>query len=112
MQNAYKKRGVDYQTSTTMLALPREYYQSEKIYAEELEKIFYKRWLFVCREEEITEPGNFLTVEIGDESIIVVRDSQNKIQAHFNVCRHRGTRICDSMYEHACSFYLFSLQNF
>ncbi|MCH7783677.1 Rieske (2Fe-2S) protein, partial [candidate division KSB1 bacterium] len=94
MQNAYKKRGVDYQTSTTMLALPREYYQSETIYEEELEKIFYKRWLFVCREEEIPEPGDFLTVEIGDESIIIVRDSQNKIKAHFNVCRHRGTRIC------------------
>jgi len=96
MQNVYKKRGVDYQMSTAMMTLPREYYQSEKIYAEELEKIFYKRWLFVCREEEIQNPGDFITVEIGDESIIVVRDSQNKIKAHFNVCRHRGTRICDT----------------
>jgi Rieske 2Fe-2S family protein len=96
MQKAYKKRGVDYQLSAKMQTLPRKYYHSESIYAEELEKIFYKRWLCVCREEEIPDPGNFLTVEIGDESIIVVRDSQNQIKAHFNVCRHRGTRICDT----------------
>jgi len=95
MENAYKKRGVDYQSTEKMQALPTKYYQSDAIYGEELEKIFYKRWLFVCREEEIPNSGDFITVEIGDESIIVVRDSDNKINAHFNVCRHRGTRICE-----------------
>lgn len=90
MPNTYKKHGEDYKLSTTMLTLPREYYQSESIYNEELEKIFYKRWLFVCREEEIPNPGDFLTVTIGDESIIIVRDAPKKIRAHFNVCRHRG----------------------
>ncbi len=49
MGNAYKKRGVDYRSPTTLRTLPREYYQSEAIYAEELEKIFYKRWLLACR---------------------------------------------------------------
>ncbi len=94
-QNAYKKRGVDYSITTPMLTLPREYYQSESIYREELEKIFYQRWLFVCRAEEIPENGDYLTVSIGDESVIVVRDDHGQIRAHFNVCRHRGTRICD-----------------
>ena len=102
-QNAYKKRGVDYRSPATLLTLPREYYQSEAIYAEEVEKIFYKRWLFVCREEEIPEPGDFQTVAIGDESLIVVRDAQNTIQAHFNVCRHRGTRICKAEKGHFSS---------
>ncbi|MCG8605519.1 Rieske (2Fe-2S) protein, partial [bacterium] len=93
-QNPYKKRGVDYETPAVMLTPPREYYQSQAIYQEELEKIFYKRWLLACREEEIPMPGDFLVVPVGDESLILVRDDQRRIQAHFNVCRHRGTRIC------------------
>jgi Rieske 2Fe-2S family protein len=90
----YKKRGVDYQVSDAMLTLPVKYYQSDAIYQEEVEKIFYRRWLLACREEEIPESGDFITVPVGDESLIVVRDRDGAIRAHFNVCRHRGTRIC------------------
>ena len=93
-QHRYKKRGVDYDVPAAMLTLPRDYYQSEAIYQEELEKIFYQRWLLACREEEVPAPGDFLTVLVGEESIMVVRDEQGQIHAHFNVCRHRGTRIC------------------
>ena len=93
-QHGYKKRGIDREVPAVRPTLPREYYQAEAIYQEELEKIFYKRWLLVCREEEIPEPGHFLTVPVGDESILLVRDEQGQIHAHFNVCRHRGTRIC------------------
>jgi Rieske 2Fe-2S family protein len=93
-QQAYKKRGVDYDVPAVMLTLPREYYQSGAIYQEELEKIFYRRWLLACREEEIPAPGDFLTVPVGEESLILVRDNQGRLHAHFNVCRHRGTRIC------------------
>ena len=93
-QNNFKQRGVDYDVPAEMPTLPSEYYRSESIYKEELEKIFYKRWIFACREEEISEAGDFLTVPVGEESIIVVRDADGQIHAHYNVCRHRGTRIC------------------
>lgn len=92
--NGYKKRGVDYQTPPLMPALPRDYFQSEAIYREEVEKIFCNRWLLACREEEIPRAGDFVLVPVGDESIIVVRDHKGDIHAHFNVCRHRGTRLC------------------
>jgi Rieske 2Fe-2S family protein len=90
----FQKRGVDYDVPTYMPTLPREYYQSEDIYAEEVGKIFWRRWLMACREEEIPQVGDFVVVPVGDESIIVVRDKTGEINAHFNVCRHRGTRIC------------------
>jgi Rieske 2Fe-2S family protein len=102
-QNLYKKRGVDYEIPRAMLALPRDYFQSEVIYCQELETIFYKRWLMACREEEIPAPGDFLVVPVGDESIILVHDEQGRIQAHFNVCRHRGTRICTTEKGHFAS---------
>ena len=90
----YKKRGVDYQVPEVMETLPREYYTSDAIYGEELEKIWYRRWLLACREEEVPEPGSYQLIPVGDESIILVRDGDGTLRAHFNVCRHRGTRIC------------------
>ena len=91
---SYHKRGVDYEVPAEMLTLPGHYYNSQEIYREEIEKIFLRRWLLACREEEIAKPGDFVTVPVGDESLIVVRDKDGAVRAHFNVCRHRGTRIC------------------
>lgn len=87
-----------YATSETMRAgactLPREYYMSEAIYEEEIEKIFMKRWLCVCREEEIPASGDYMLQDVGAENIIILRDSEDDIHAYYNVCRHRGTRLC------------------
>jgi Rieske 2Fe-2S family protein len=91
---SFKKRGVDYKSTNPMYTLPREYYHAQSIYREEVEKIFYKRWIMVCREEEVAGAGDYMVVAVGDESVLVVRDGDGQIYAHFNVCRHRGTRIC------------------
>lgn len=99
-KEGYQKRGVDYRVQGEMLTLPREYYQSEAIYQEEVEKIFHRRWILACREEEIPTPGDFVVVPVGEESIIVVHDKDDAIRAHFNVCRHRGTRICAGEHGH------------
>ncbi len=56
-RDRFKKRDVDYRVAPDMPTLPRQYYQSEEIYREELEKIFYRRWLFACREEEMRTVG-------------------------------------------------------
>ncbi|MBN4056200.1 aromatic ring-hydroxylating dioxygenase subunit alpha [Rhodothermus sp. AH-315-K08] len=90
----YQKRGVDYQVPGEMYTLSGEYYHSEDIFQQELEKIFYRRWQLACREEQIPDPGDFVVVPVGEESIIVARTKSGEIKAHFNVCRHRGTRIC------------------
>lgn len=94
MDISYKKRGVDYELLADRFTLPTEYYQSEAIYQQEIAKIFHQSWLMACREEEIPNPGDYITVPVGDESILLVRDTEGKIRAHFNVCRHRGTRLC------------------
>lgn len=69
----FKKRDVDYQISDVMPTLPRRYYQSKKIYRKELEKIFYRRWLLACREEEIPEVGDFLLVPVRNRKIFFMR---------------------------------------
>ena len=92
----FLKRGVDYEVPSRMMGLPRRYYLDESIYQEELEKIFSQRWMVACREEEIPQTGDYIVTPLGNESIILLRDEFGQIRGYFNVCRHRGTRLCMS----------------
>lgn len=75
--------------------LPRERFVSEDNFLREQERIFNQRWLCIGRSEQIPEAGDYFTFNIGAESLIVNRDRAGQIHAHFNVCRHRGSRICE-----------------
>jgi Rieske 2Fe-2S family protein len=74
--------------------LPGRYYVSEDIFRAEAERIFCERWVCVGRAAQIANPGAYVLAQIAGESIIVVRGRDGAIRAFFNVCRHRGTRIC------------------
>ncbi|NJK80954.1 MAG: aromatic ring-hydroxylating dioxygenase subunit alpha [Chloroflexaceae bacterium] len=76
------------------MTLPRHYFTSEAVFAQEMQRIFTQQWLFVGRAEQVATPGEYMLVEIGTENLIVVRDQQHQIRAFYNVCRHRGTRMC------------------
>ncbi len=69
---------------------------SESIFAKELETIFANSWICAARSQELTEPGQFRLRQLGNESLILVRDQDYQIRGHFNLCRHRGTRLCNS----------------
>jgi Rieske 2Fe-2S family protein len=77
-------------------SLPTEFYTSGEIYDLDIAAIFAKHWLFVAVEAEIPEPGDFVTVDLGPYSVIIVRDDDESVRALHNVCRHRGSRILDS----------------
>jgi Rieske 2Fe-2S family protein len=67
---------------------------SAEILAEEQERIHARSWNCVGRSSRLGESGDYLVATVADELIIVVRDRQRVLHAFFNVCRHRGTRIC------------------
>jgi glycine betaine catabolism A len=74
--------------------MPREYYTSAAILAEEMERIFARRWCCVGRASSLARPGDYFLREVAGESLIVLRDKSGTVRAFFNVCRHRGTRLC------------------
>jgi Rieske 2Fe-2S family protein len=75
--------------------LPQRYYLAPETLADEWRRIFSEQWLCIGRAEQLKKPGSYLVANIGAESLIVLRDRKgDKLHAHFNVCRHRGTRIC------------------
>jgi Rieske 2Fe-2S family protein len=75
--------------------LPGRYFTSPEIFAQETERIFLQRWLCVGRESQIGRPGEYFLQQVGNESVIVLRDRSGQVAAYYNVCRHRGTRLCE-----------------
>ena len=80
--------------------LPGEYYTSDAIHAEERERLIARGWNCAGRATAIEKPGDFMVREVAGESLIVTRDPQARVRAFFNVCRHRGTRICLESFGH------------
>src|SRR5262245_24342026 len=86
--------GVHRTDSKYSTALPREYYVSEDIYQQEVDKVFSKHWTFDGRVSEILKVGDYFVHDFAGESIVVVREATDKISGYLNVCRHRGHKLC------------------
>src|ERR1700678_2578068 len=59
-----------------------------------MERFFFEDWLCAGRADNIPNAGDYFLREIAGESIIVVRSDSGCVEAFYNVCRHRGTRLC------------------
>ena len=81
-------------TNGLQKSLPSHYYTSGEIFEREKNLIFAQEWFCAGREEELPEPGNYNVLEVAGESILVVRTAKGELKAHYNVCRHRGARLC------------------
>lgn len=76
-------------------SLPRAYYVSQDIFDAERERIFYREWFCGGREELLPNPGDYLVLDVAGESVLVVRTRAGDLRASYNVCRHRGSRLCN-----------------
>ncbi len=70
-------------------AMPKSVYVSPEFLALEQKHIFAKEWLCAGRAESLPEPGDYMTMTIAGEPVIVLRDREGAIRALSNVCRHR-----------------------
>ncbi len=80
--------------TTVQKTLPARYYTDPEVFRQELERFFCTMWFCSGRTEQVQKPGDFYLCEVAGESIIVTHDANGAIRAFYNVCRHRGTRIC------------------
>ena len=74
--------------------LPSSAYWDANAYQRDLDAIWYKNWLLVCREADLAQPLAFRTFRVGTQEIVVLRDDTGVLRAFHNTCRHRGSQLC------------------
>jgi Rieske 2Fe-2S family protein len=77
--------------------LPREAYVGQDWFDRERARVFEGQWFAIGRDEEIPEPGDHLVCDVAGESVIVTRQRDGDLAGYFNLCRHRGSRLSDSV---------------
>ena len=77
-------------------SLPQPFYSDERLFDIDMQEIFQKEWLIAGMTCEIPTKGNYLTLQVGKNPIIVIRGADGIVHAFHNVCRHRGSRLCTS----------------
>ena len=83
------------QATTGLLAtLGGAYYTSEAVFADEQSRIFETTWCCAVRSSDVSNPGQFRKIQVGRESVLVVRGRDGVLRAFLNVCRHRGAQLC------------------
>jgi len=75
--------------------LPWSWYRDPAVLQLEQERIFRRSWQYVGRQDAVAEPGSFSTTRVGDVPIVLVRDEEGTLRAFLNVCRHRGSLVCE-----------------
>lgn len=70
-------------------------YEDPDLFAQEMEKIFKRTWVWIAHESEFPDKGSFRLSNVGLEPVIVVRDRKGKIHCMVNRCRHRAATVCE-----------------
>ncbi len=95
MQSASEVDKTEYNGLTEHTeGLPADAYFDARRYERELQRIWYRNWVYVGRSSEISRPREFRTFELGDQRLLLVRDDQGVLRAFHNTCRHRGAALC------------------
>ncbi len=77
-------------------SLPQAFYTDEDVFQADMKNIWHKEWIFAVPSAELPKTGNYVTLQIGAYSIIIVRGADGVIRSFHNSCRHRGSRICSA----------------
>lgn len=90
------ERAVDASaTGAPIQQIDKSDYLSSEAAAAEKARLWPRIWQLACREEELPGPGSFVTYDILDESVIIIRSSDDTIRAFNNACLHRGRRLTE-----------------
>jgi glycine betaine catabolism A len=80
--------------TTLTPGLPAEAYYDTRQYDLEMRRIWQRNWVYVGRSSEVATSRSFVTFELGNQRILLVRDDKGTLRGFYNTCRHRGAQLC------------------
>jgi glycine betaine catabolism A len=94
-RTASVRRDPGYAGLTSPVAtLPASWYFEPQHYELELRQIWHRNWIYACRSSELPSARSFRTLDIGRQSVLIVRGEDGVARAFHNTCRHRGAALC------------------
>lgn len=79
-------------------------YTDPTIFAEELQKIWHKTWVFVGHESEVPRPNDYVRKQLATQDVVMTRDRDGEVHLLINRCAHRGLQVCDDAKGSSSSF--------
>ena len=79
---------------STVKSLPFNWYFKETHFKKELKKIWSHEWIYACHENNIKKPLSYVTLQIAQFNIIILREKGGQIRSYINTCNHRGSTLC------------------
>jgi phenylpropionate dioxygenase-like ring-hydroxylating dioxygenase large terminal subunit len=84
-------------------ALARSFYTDPAIFEHDMERMLLRHWFCAGHIASIPCSGDYLVIDLGSESVIIVRNAAGEVRALLNVCRHRGSRLVSGRFGKAKS---------
>jgi fatty-acyl-CoA synthase len=79
-------------------------YTDPRVFADELDRIWYRTWVYVGHESEVPQPGDYVRKNIGPQDLVLTRDSDGAVHLLVNRCAHRGNLVCADQQGNSSSF--------
>jgi len=80
--------------------LERDFFVDEAVYQADVERVWRRGWLVAGYTCQIPHAGDYFTLSVDTDSVLIIRGDDGAIRAHHNICRHRGTILCDAAQGH------------
>jgi phenylpropionate dioxygenase-like ring-hydroxylating dioxygenase large terminal subunit len=77
-------------------SLAQEFYTSDAVFQADMDQVISQKWIMAGHVSRIPNKGDYFLFKIGGEQIIVIRENADSVRAFFNVCRHRGSTLCQA----------------
>ena len=74
----------------------QEFYTSDAVFKADFDQVISQKWILAGHVSKIPNKGDYFVFKIGGEQIIIIRENAESVHAFFNVCRHRGSTICQA----------------
>ena len=78
-----------------VMGLAAKYFTDGGIFERVMEEVFFKSWLLACHSSQVANPGDYLTLAIYHQDVVVTNTKDGGIKAFYNVCQHRGHRLAE-----------------